>query len=112
MLSGAKFRAYPGALKSPLRRWIGHQRFIINAKVGEERYFTKFARSALSLTGQRPPADQAYSHFIGPDSEFLREVPSQILRNGTYRFAQARLRKRAWAGRRKSARNPAGSPCS
>ena len=92
MLSGAKFRAYPGALKFPLRRWIGHQRFIINAKVGEERYFTRFARSALSLTGERPPADQAYSHFIGPDSEFLREVPSQILRNGAYRFAQARLR--------------------
>jgi len=108
MLSGVKFRAYPGALKPLLRRWIGHQRFIVNAKVGEERYFLTFARFALSLTGQRPPADQAYSHFIGPDTEFLREVPSQVLRNGAYRFAQARLRHQRGLGGAAQIRNKSG----
>lgn len=88
MLSGVRFRAYPTALQQAvLRTWIGHQRFIYNAKVREQDYFNAFARASLALTGQKPLPDQAYSQFVGPDTAFLREVPSQILRNGAYRYA-------------------------
>ena len=88
MLSGYRFRAYPTAAQAAaLRVWIGHQRFIYNAKVKENDYWYKFSRKTLALTGLRPLPDQAYSQFVGPDSEFLRDVPSQVLRNGAYRFA-------------------------
>ena len=30
--------------------------------------------------------DQRYSQFISEETAFLREVPSQILRNGAYRW--------------------------
>lgn len=53
----------------------------------EAEYWRAFARRSLSLTGLAPLPDQAYSQFIGEDTAFLREVPSQVLRNGAYRFA-------------------------
>jgi putative transposase len=88
VLSGVRFRAYPTAKQSGiLRQWIGHQRFIYNAKVREKQYWDRFAKSSLALTGLKPLPDQAYSQFIGVDTSFLREVPPQILRNGAYRFA-------------------------
>ena len=88
MLSGVRFRAYPTAKQAAiLRQWIGHQRFIYNAKVREKQYWDRFAKASLALTGLKPLPDQAYSQFIGEDTSFLREVPSQILRNGAYRFA-------------------------
>ncbi len=99
MPSGVRFRAYPTASQEAvLRRWIGHQRFIYNAKVGEARYWRAFARQALALTGQAPQPDQAYSQFIGEDTAWLREAPSQILRNGAYRFANGCARARSGLG--------------
>jgi len=93
MLSGVRFRAYPTASQQAvLRQWIGHQRFVYNAKVREQAYFNRFARSSLSLTGQQPLPDQAYSQFIGEDTAFLKDVPSQLLRNGAYRFASGNAR--------------------
>jgi putative transposase len=90
MLSGVRFRAYPSsAQEAVLRQWVGHQRFIYNAKVREKQYWDRFARASLALTGHIPLPDQAYSQFIGDDTQFLREVPPQILRNGAYRFANA-----------------------
>jgi putative transposase len=77
MLCGLRCRAYPtDALQAHLRRWIGHQRFIKNAKTSELAYFRAFARSALFLTGRAPLPDQAYSQFITERTAFLREVPS------------------------------------
>lgn len=88
MLSGYRTRAYPTAAQAAaLRMWVGHQRFIYNAKVREAEYWRAFARQSLSLTGQAPLPDQAYSQFVGEDTAFLRDVPSQVLRNGAYRFA-------------------------
>lgn len=93
MLSGVRFRAYPTATQQAvLRQWIGHQRFIYNAKVREQDYFNRFARASLSLTGRQPLPDQAYSQFIGEDTAFLKDVPSQLLRNGAYRFASGNAR--------------------
>ena len=96
MQDGRRYRAYPDAAAlQGLRRWIGHQRFIYNAKVREDRYFRAFKRRFVALAGVSSPLDQAYAHFIGPatadapSTEWLREVPSPILRNGAVRFAQA-----------------------
>lgn len=97
--SGVKFRCYPtDAQKRIGRQWIGHQRFIRNAKVQERDYFRRFEHSAPSLWGLRPKEDQAYSHFINEETAFLSEVPSQILRNGAYRFMQGLARFRQGLG--------------
>ena len=64
MSSGVRFRCYPSKDQSSiLFQWIGHQRFIYNSKVEEERYFRTFRNHSLALTGQHAPADQQYSQF-------------------------------------------------
>jgi len=79
MITGKKFRIYPsGDQAKTLLQWIGHQRFIYNAKVQEDRYFRKFAHKALSLVGEQVPCDQQYSQFKTEETAFLKEVPSQI----------------------------------
>jgi putative transposase len=93
MTAGFRIRCYPTrAQAQTLARWAGCQRFIQNAKVGEDRYFRAFARKSLGLPEPRPPLDQAYSQFIGEDTAWLREVPSPILRNGAVLFRQAYTR--------------------
>lgn len=90
MQTGNRFRCYPSpAQEQVLLRWMGCQRFIYNAKVGEDRYFRAFARKTLAMTGVQPPVDQAYAQFIGEETPWLREVPSPVLRNGAVRWAQA-----------------------
>lgn len=90
MQSGFRFRLYPTPEQaSRLLRWIGCQRFIYNAKVSEDRYFRVFARKSLQHAGQFAPQDQQYSHFITEATPWLREVPSQVLRNGAVRWKQA-----------------------
>ncbi len=90
MLTGKRFRAYPTpAQKRILLQWIGHQRFIYNAKVSEDRYYRVFAKKAISLSGTPVPVDQEYARFIGENTSWLREVPSQILRNGAVLWKQA-----------------------
>ncbi|HXP96931.1 MAG TPA: transposase [Telmatospirillum sp.] len=91
MQVGNQFRSYPMSdLAATLRRWIGCQRFIYNAKVSEDRYYRGFARKFASNVSA--PMDQEYSRFIGPDTAWLREVPSQVLRNGTVKWRQAYAR--------------------
>jgi putative transposase len=90
MNEGKKFRVYPTKEQiKTLSQWIGHQRFIYNSKVGEDRYFRKFKNKSLSLIGEDVPCDQKYSQFISADTDFLKDVPSQILRNGVYRWMSA-----------------------
>lgn len=90
MQTGFRFRCYPDrAQAQTLLRWIGCQRFIYNAKVGEDRYFRTFARKSLQHAGQYAPQDQQYAHFITEDTAWLKEVPSQVLRNGAVRWKQA-----------------------
>jgi putative transposase len=96
MQSGVKFRCYPGSiLSTPLSQWIGCQRYIYNAKVGEDKYFRTFRNHSLSLTGLHTPTDQQYSQFKDKDlTPFLYDVPSQVLRNGAYRYIQGYSRFR------------------
>ena len=90
MRDGRQYRAYPDAQAiETLPRWIGHQRFVYNAKVREDRYFRAFQRRFVALAGTHAPLDQAYAHVVGEETAWLREAPSQILRNGAVRFAQA-----------------------
>ncbi|MHB1747703.1 MAG: RNA-guided endonuclease InsQ/TnpB family protein [Leptospirillum sp.] len=101
MQIGNRFRAYPTpAQESILLQWIGHQRFIYNAKVSEDRYYRTFAKKAVSLSGTPIPVDQEYARFIGENTPWLREVPSQILRNGAVRWKQSSTRFYAGLSRR------------
>jgi len=95
---GHRLRCYPNRTQEQtLLRWIGCQRFIYNGKVKEDRYFRTFARKALSLTGQKPPIDQRYAQFIGPDSLWLREVPSPVWRSALAPGLQPLLPEARWA---------------
>jgi putative transposase len=90
MKDGYLFRAYPTLQQiAILLRWIGCQRFIYNSKVGENRYFRAFAGKFLSNTGLFAPIDQQYRQFKSELTPWLDEVPSQVLRNGAYKWAQA-----------------------
>lgn len=93
MQIGNRFRIYPTqAQAQTLLRWIGCQRFIYNAKVGEDVYFRRFARKSLTLAGQYAPIDQQYSQFKTEQTPWLSEVPSPLLRNGAVLFKQAYAR--------------------
>lgn len=104
-LTGRKFRIYPTAQQAiALPRCIGCQRVIRNAKVEETnvqawlRRFSKFSdRSGDEIGGKA--FDQAYSHFDTELNPWLREVPSQILRNVIYRAKAAFVRY--WKGEAK-----------
>lgn len=90
MQIGNRFRCYPTpAQAQALLQWIGCQRYVYNAKVGEDQYFRRFARKSLAHTGQFAPIDQQYSHFKTELTPWLSEVPSQILRNGAVLWKQA-----------------------
>ena len=93
MLNGYKFRLYPDdAQARVLLGWIGCQRLIYNAKVQEDRYFRRCARRMVGTAGESIPVDQQYSQFITERTAFLRDVPSQVLRNGAVKFRQAYAR--------------------
>ena len=89
--TGFRFRCYPTPAQAQiLLRWIGCQRFIYNAKVTEDRYYRTFGRKALGLPEQYPPVDQQYSRYVDAVlTPWLKEVPSQVLRNGAVRWRQA-----------------------
>jgi hypothetical protein len=73
MIYGLRTSCKPGRwLKSRLRVFIGHQRFVQNGKAKEAEYWRTFGRKALSLTGEVPFPDQAYSHLITESSAFLK----------------------------------------
>ena len=76
MDEGKKLRIYPtnGQIKT-LSQWMGHQRFIYNAKFQEDRYFRKFKKKSLSLVGEDVPCDQKYSQFIGTNTAFPQRGP-------------------------------------
>jgi putative transposase len=90
MQIGTRFRCYPTpAQEQTLLQWIGCQRFVYNAKVGEDRYFRCFARKSLSHAGEFAPIDQQYSQFKTENTPWLSEVPSGVLRNGAVLWKQA-----------------------
>lgn len=110
--SGVKFRAYPDVgVAALLRRWIGCQRAIYNAKVQEDRLFAAQRRLELASgkTEVVTPLDQQYAQFKDRElTPWLYEVPSQILRNGAVRWMSAKQRQLKGLGkapRRRSRRD-------
>jgi putative transposase len=91
MQNGNRFRWYPTTFQvRTLPRMIGSQRVIYNCKVEEDRYYRSYARKFSSNV--HAPTDQEYSRFIGEETAWLKEVPSQILRNGATKWRQAYAR--------------------
>jgi putative transposase len=111
--SGARVHANPHPeLAQSLRRWIGAQRFIFSAKLEEERLFAAQRRmvlrdhpGALVTT----PLDRLCGQFKDDElMPWLSEVPSQVLREGTYRWFNAKQRQLkglAEAPRKRNRRN-------
>lgn len=96
--SGVRFRAFPNHQQAAtLRRWIGCQRHIFSAKVEEDRLFAAQRRMMLREDADimiRTPVDRLYAHFKDDTlTPWLSEVPSQILREGTYRWFNAKQRQ-------------------
>lgn len=74
-----------------MRGWIGCQRNIYNAKVEDMRYQLRLRKMLEAQFGVKPEFiafDQEYSKYTS-GVDFLKTVPSQVLRNGAYRFMQA-----------------------
>jgi putative transposase len=111
--SGARFLAYPEPLQiAILMHWIGCQRHIYNQKVEEDRMFTAMRRLMLRadpFASVSTPVDRLYSQFKDDElTPWLSDVPSQVLREGTYRWFNAKQRQLkglAGAPRRRHRRN-------
>ncbi|WP_146039467.1 MULTISPECIES: RNA-guided endonuclease TnpB family protein [unclassified Variovorax] len=93
-----RFRARPdAAMAQRLRQWVGHQRFIYNAKVDEDRYFAGMRLSMLArgrtAAEAATPLDRAYAQFRGETTPWLGEVPSQVLRIGAERWFEGKQRQ-------------------
>jgi putative transposase len=69
--------------------WIAAQNHIYKAKCEEDWYYFQQNKNAASLLGLRPNADQCYSHLR---QNKFKSVPSQILRNGAFRWMEAKKR--------------------
>lgn len=96
--SGVRFVALPDAQQAAtLRRWIGCQRHIFSAKVEEDRLFAMQRRMMLREDAGaviRMPLDRLYAQFKDDDlTPWLSDVPSQVLREGTYRWFNAKQRQ-------------------
>ncbi|ABM38471.1 RNA-guided endonuclease InsQ/TnpB family protein [Polaromonas naphthalenivorans] len=111
--SGVRFLALPNPQQAAtLRRWIGCQRHIFNAKVEEDRLFVAQRRMMLREDADaviRTPLDRLYAQFKDDHlTPWLSDVPSQVLREGTYRWfntKQRQLKGLAKAPRKRSQRD-------
>lgn len=95
METGNKFRIYPTTEQAiMLSLWIGCQQVIRNAKVDEALYLRWLCNRAKfnNIPVTTGYFDQSYSHFKTEVNPWLKEVPSQILRNGVFRAKNAFVR--------------------
>lgn len=88
MLTGIRYKATPSDHQAQvLSQWIGCARVIRNAKCDEDRYLRTFARNYLPV-GTFPKPDKSYSQYKTALTPWLKECPSQILRNSATIWAQ------------------------
>lgn len=81
MILGIKSNFRPSQeLGEILSQWIGCARVIYNAKCDEDKYLRAFARKYLPI-GTWPELDKSYSQFKTDLTPWLKDCPSQILRN-------------------------------
>ena len=112
--SGVRFSAQPPKwLQVALNQWIGCQRVIYNGKVAEDLCFSSQRKLHLRDNPDaecKTPLDQQYSQFKTELTPWLSDVPSQILRNGAYRWISAKHRQLAGLTKRpKKGAHAAGS---
>ena len=105
MKIGREFRIYPTKEQQDvLSHWIGCQRVIRNAKV-DETNLNCWLRKNYKFSARVPKLsdvgvfDQCFSQFKTKENPWLKQVPSQILRNGVYRAKDAF--SRYWKGQNK-----------
>lgn len=80
-LTGIRSKFHPSeSVASTLTQWIGCARVIYNAKCDEDRYLRLFAKKYLPV-GTWPEIDKTYSQYKTELTPWLKECPSQILRN-------------------------------
>lgn len=96
--SGVRFRALPEPWQAAiLMHWIGCQRHIYNQKVEEDRLFASIRRLMLRSDPDakiKTPLDRLYAQFkCTEQTPWLSDVPSQVLREGTYRWHMAKQRQ-------------------
>ena len=83
MQTGIRYKAYPTVEQAErLSQWIGCARVVWNAKCDEDHYLRTFARKYLPIKTYVAP-NKSYSHFKTELTPWLRECPSQILRNSS-----------------------------
>ncbi|WP_335925261.1 transposase [Shewanella algae] len=88
MLTGIRYKVTPTDHQAQvLSQWIGCARAIWNAKCDEDRYFRAYARKYLPA-GTFPKPDKSYSQYKTELTPWLKDCPSQILRNSATIWAQ------------------------
>ena len=81
MLTGIQYQAEPNSDQAQVfSQWMGCTRVVWNAKTEEDRYLRKFAAWCLPV-GTYPPIDQGYSQYKTELTPWLKDCPSQLLRN-------------------------------
>ena len=82
--------------------WIGSSNFVYNGKCDEDRYYRTFARKYHPI-GVYAPIDSSYSQFKTEEAIWLKDCPSEILRNSIthWRKAYSKFFKEKSAGRPK-----------
>jgi len=79
--TGIQYKAAPHReMAQALSQWMGCTRVVYNAKCEEEYYLRTFARKYLPV-GTHPPIDQSYSQYKTELTPWLKDCPSQLLRN-------------------------------
>ena len=108
--SGVRFLALPETWQMAiLMHWIGCQRHIYNQKVEEDLMFAAMRRLVLRCEPDavvKTPIDRLYSQFKDHEhTPWLWDVPSQVLREGTYRWHMAKQRQLQGLAKRPRRRN-------
>ena len=108
--SGVRFLALPEPWQvAILMHWIGCQRHIFNQKVEEDLMFAAMRRLVLRAEPAatvHTPIDREYSQFKDRElTSWLYDVPSQVLREGTYRWHMAKQRQLKGLAQRPRRRN-------
>ncbi|WP_075878650.1 RNA-guided endonuclease InsQ/TnpB family protein [Vreelandella massiliensis] len=81
MLTGIRYRAYPTPEQAQrLAQWVGCARVIYNGKCDDAFYQYRFAKAYLPA-GHYPAHDKTYRQYKTELTPWLKDCPSQILRN-------------------------------
>lgn len=88
MITGIQYSAAPTSKQAiTFAQWMGCCRIVWNAKTEEDRYLRKFATWCMPV-GTYPPIDKSYSQYKTELTPWLKDCPSQLLRNSAHIWAE------------------------